>query len=74
MKQGIFQFDFVPGTLEKHALRIFEARLKKRNVTADKDYVIKVVRNSRCKPEEFRISGSFNSKNLQLDCGRQTSA
>ena len=69
MKQGIFQFDFTPGTLEKHALRIFEARLKKRNVTADKDCVIKVVRNSRCKPEEFRISGSFNSKNLQLDCG-----
>ena len=69
MKQGIFQFDFTPGTLEKHALRIFEARLKKRNVTADKDCVIKVVRNSRCKPEEFRLSGSFNSKNLQLDCG-----
>ena len=34
MKQGIFQFEFVPGTLEQHALRIFETRLKKRNVCA----------------------------------------
>lgn len=69
VKQGVFQFDFVPGTLEQHALRIFEARLKKRNVSADPECVIKVVRNPRCKPEEFRLSGSFNSKNLQLDCG-----
>ena len=69
MTQGIFQFDFVPGTLEKHALRIFEARLKKRNVSVDPDCVIKVVRNPRCNPEEFRLSGSFNAKNLQLDCG-----
>ena len=69
VKQGIFQFDFAPGSLEKHALRIFEARLKKRNVSVDPDCVIKVVRNPRCKPDEFRLSGSFNAKNLQLDCG-----
>ena len=31
--------------------------------------MIKVVRNPRCNPEEFRLSGSADAKNLQLDCG-----
>ena len=68
-RQGIFRFSAAPEKLEQLALRIFEARLKKRNVTADKEFEIKVVRNPRCNPEEFRLSGSFNAKNLQLDCG-----
>ena len=69
MKQGIFQFETAPDKLEQHALRIFDARLKKRNATAAADHLIKVVRNPRCKPDEFRLSGSFEAKNLQLDCG-----
>ena len=68
-KQGIFRFSAVPEKLEQHALRIFEARLKKRNVTADKEFEIKVVRNPRCQSDEFRISGSDKTKKLQLDCG-----
>ena len=69
MKHGIFQFQNEPEALERHALRIFDARLRKRGVAADPECTIRVVRNEQCEAEEFRFSGSFDAKNLQLDCG-----
>ena len=69
MKHGIFQCQNEPEALERHALRIFDARLRKRGVAADPECTIRVVRNEQCEAEEFRFSGSCDAKNLQLDCG-----
>ncbi|MBE6363004.1 MAG: hypothetical protein E7054_05055 [Lentisphaerae bacterium] len=69
MKHSIFNFQYTPEKMEEHALRIFNVRLQKRQLTADPEVEITVVRNPRCTPEEFRLSGLCNSKKLQLDCG-----
>lgn len=69
MKSSIFLFDYTLDTLEKHALRIFEARLKKRNWVCDPECEITVRRNPACTPEEFRLAGSVDAKKLCLDCG-----
>ena len=66
MKYGIFQFSNEPDAMERHALRIFEARLRKRGVAADPECTILVVHNEQCAAEEFRFSGSCGGKNLQL--------
>ena len=69
MEQSIFRFDHEPEALELNAVRIFDARLKKRGVAPDPECEIRVVRNEQCEAEEFRFSGSCGSKKLQLDCG-----
>lgn len=69
MKYGIFNFEHLPEEMELLAVRIFEARLKKRGAEPDPECEIKVVRNKRCSSEEFRLSGLYDSKKLQLDCG-----
>lgn len=69
MGHSMFDFSFALDELEERALRIFDARLKERGVTAAEGYAFKVIRTSRCGEEDFHISGLPGASELSLDCG-----
>lgn len=69
MSHFLFRFTGPLSPLEEKTLKIFDARLAKRNTSADPGFTITVTRDPHCAEDEFRLSGSADAKDLRLDCG-----
>lgn len=68
----MFDFADLPESMEERALKIFDDRLAVRGAVPAPGCSFKVIRNSACEKDEFRISGLPGQKELRLDCGGST--
>ena len=69
MNHPLFSFDEAPVPREEKAIEIFDARLAQRGLKPDPKFKIRVRRDPRCAPDEFRFAGQLEATELELDFG-----